>query len=397
MKSIQKPKKVSRLPFAIAFGLSLLGAPSALAQGSNLPWGQSSDQVGWETFVLVTAPSGIPGSKNVEFETWASDEDLYIANPPKWPVVPSAKILHSSVLALSRPTLRPLVTAPGQCGSPGNPQAGNFPAGACIGEEVRRNWASFQYIVGNSLYTRSGLAAAAQKKFVVNMPADSIEVKGDWVKVADLKTWLKTAIGKDLTDDQVKALYHVNSVKETSGETDYALVAFHFSSKQIKNWVWSDFEHELNPGRCDDTGCHDSFGAQIKDVPKKNSRGPNGQDINGNQDYGACVKSDAVEQMMKNGGIGDQWRHYCLKGTQITFVNADGTASLLGNSVIERIAADVPILKSSCITCHAHAAFKMNGAANGVPEVVGPFDPKSLDGMIQNDFVWGVALPLRQQ
>src|SRR5262249_49336542 len=94
--------RVSRLPLAIATSLCLFGTASALAQGSNLPWGQSSDQVGWETFVLVTAPSGIPGSKNVEFETWASDEDLYQTNPPKWPVVPSAKTLHPSALALLR-------------------------------------------------------------------------------------------------------------------------------------------------------------------------------------------------------------------------------------------------------------------------------------------------------
>jgi len=390
---------MSSRSFAIAAGLCLFGAASAFAQGSSLPWGQSSDQVGWETFVQVTAPSGIPGSKNVEFETWGSDEDLYLTDPPKWPVVPSPKVLHQSVLAIARAPARgpaPLAIGPGGCQPPNDAEAGKFPSGACIGEEVRRNWASFQYIVGNNLFTRSGLAAAAAKKFVVDMPADSIEVKGDWVKFAALKAWLKTTINKDLTDDQIRALYHVNTVKESDGDTEYALVAFHFSSKQIKNWVWSDFEHELNPGRCDDTGCHDSFGARLKDVAKKNSRGPNGQDVDGNQDYGACAKSDALELMMKNAGIGGEWRHYCMKGTQVTFVNADGTPSLLGNSVIERIAAGVPILKSSCITCHATAAFKANGQANAVREVIGPFDPNSLDGMIQNDFVWGIALQLRQ-
>ena len=383
--------------FAIATSLCLFGAASALAQGSNLPWGQSSDQVGWEAFVQVTAPSGIPGSKNVEFETWASDEDLYLTNPPKWPVAPAAKVLHPSALALLRapPGPTPEVISPGGCSDPSNPDAGKFPKGACIGEEVRRNWASFQYIVGNNLFTRSGLAAAAAKKFVVDMPADSIEVKGDWVKFAALKAWLKTAINKDLTDDQIRALYHVNTVKESDGDTEYALVAFHFSSKQIKNWVWSDFEHELNPGRCDDTGCHDSFGTQIKDVPKKNSRGSNDQDINGNQDYGACAKSDALELMMKNAGIGDEWRHYCLKGTQITFVNADGSPSVLGNSVIERIDAGVPILKSSCITCHGYAAFRMNGQAGPPRAVLGEVDKSLLDGMVLNDFIWGIGLRLR--
>ncbi|WP_316192479.1 MULTISPECIES: hypothetical protein [unclassified Bradyrhizobium] len=388
--------KFSRLLFALALGLASLDGPSAFAQGANLPWGQQSDQVGWETFVLVTAPSGIPGSQNVEFETWATDEDLYLTNPPKWPAAPSAKVLHPSVLNLSRPRLTPFVIGPGGCGTPGNAKAGDFPASGCIGEEVRRNWASFQYIVGNQLFTRAGLAAAAQKNFVVDMPADSIEVKADWVKISDLKTWLKNALNKDLTDDQVKALYHVNTVNESGVPTDYALVAFHFSSKQIKNWIWSDFEHELNPGRCDDTGCHDNFGAQIKDVPARNSRGSNGEDLHGNQDYGACLKSDAVEQMMKNAGTGSQWRHYCLKGTQIDFVNADGKPSLLGNSVIERIAADVPVLSSSCITCHANAAFKKDGSSNPVPGgPIGPFDPASIAGMVQNDFIWGIFLRLK--
>jgi hypothetical protein len=386
--------KIYRWPVALALGALVLNSASAFAQGAKLPWGQDSDQVGWETFVLVTAPSGVPGSVNVEFETWASDEDLYLTDPPKWPLGPSPKVLHPSVLSLSRPSrLQPSIIGPGGCSTPGNANAGKFPSSACIGEEVRRNWASFQYIVGNNLFTRAGLAAAAQNNFVVNMPADSIEVKADWVKLPDLKAWLKIAVGKDLQDDQIRSLYHVNTV----GGTEYALVAFHFSSKQIKNWVWSDFEHELNPGRCDDTGCHDSFGAQIKDVAAKNARGPNGEDLNGSQDYGSCIKSDAVELMMKNAGTGSQWRHYCLKGTQIDFLNADGTASLLGNSVIERIAADVPVPTSSCITCHANAAFRKDGGSNAVPAgtaSVGAFDPASITGkgMVQNDFIWGIFL-----
>jgi hypothetical protein len=379
---------IAKLLSGTIFALCVSQGPEAFAQGSPLPWGQSSDQVGWEAYVQVTAPSGVPGSANVEFETWASDEDIYRTTPPKWPTVPSPKKLHPSALNLAvsgRNVLESI--SPGACAPPGNPQAGDFPKGACIGEEVRRNWASFQYIVGNGLFSRSGLADAAKKGLVVSLPADSIEVKGDWVKLSDLKAWQHNTF----TDDQIRKLYHVNTVEEAAGKTEYALVAFHFSTKQIKNWVWVDFEHELNPGRCDDTGCHDSFGAVIKDVPAKNSRSANGQDINGNQQYGACAKSDALEKMMANAQLGEVWRHYCLKGSQITFVNADGSPSILGNSIIERINADVPILKSSCITCHAYAAFNKDGTPNGVPDgPVGAFDPKVLDGKTQNDFIWGI-------
>ena len=135
--------------------------------------------------------SGIPGSKNVEFETWASDDDIYIANPPRWPAINAPEVLRPSALGVAvAHGLRPLVIGPGGCTKPQNPQAGNFPVDSCIGEEVRRNWASFQYIVGNNLFTHAGLAAAYQSGFKVNMPADSVEVKGDWVKVTDLITWL---------------------------------------------------------------------------------------------------------------------------------------------------------------------------------------------------------------
>jgi hypothetical protein len=381
--------KATILQLSFAIGLCFVGAPNVLAQGTALPWGQSSDQVGWETFALVTAPAGIAGSNDVEFETWATDEDIYLTTPPRWPVSPSPKKLHPSVLNLATKRL-PLVIGPDSCAPPGNANAGNFPSSACLGEEVRRNWASFRYIVGNNLYSKAGLAAAAQSGLVVSLPADSIEVKAEWIKLSDLKLWQNNAY----SDAQLKTLYHINTVEGSDGvRVEYALIAFHFSTKQIKNWVWSDFEHELNPGRCDDTGCHDSFGAMVKDVPAKNSQSPSGDNVNGNQPYGECAKSTAVEQMLQNADIGSVWRHYCLKGTQVTFINADGTPTLLGNSVIERIVADVPIRKSSCMTCHAFAAFKKDGSPNDIPSApIGQFDPAAIAGMTQNDFIWGIFI-----
>jgi hypothetical protein len=67
---------------------------SAWAQGSNLPWGVSSDQIAWETFTQVVSPAGQPGKKLVVFETWASDQDLYATNPPTWPSVNAPKRLQ---------------------------------------------------------------------------------------------------------------------------------------------------------------------------------------------------------------------------------------------------------------------------------------------------------------
>jgi hypothetical protein len=377
-----------RLGIVILF--CLFAGAKSFGQGATLPWGQPSDQLAWELYAQVNAPSGIPGSKNVEFETWASDADIYTTTPPMWPTINAPKVLQASALgAALAHGLKPFVIGPGGCTSPLNPAAGNFPNGACIGEEVRRNWASFQYIVGNNLYSVAGLAVAAQNGFKVNMPADSVEVKGDWVRVTDLLKW-QPSLG---TATDIEEIYHTNFVNEGSVNIEYALVAFHFSSKQISNWVWADFEHERNPGRCDDTGCHDSFGAAVADVSPKNSRDANGNDINGNQDYGACAKSAAVDLLLKNANMEQVWWHYCLKGTQITFTNPDGSNTLLGNSVIERINADVPILSSSCMTCHAFASFGMDGSRHAVPKgPIGPFDPAKLNGMTQNDFIWGISL-----
>jgi hypothetical protein len=128
--------RIARSFSFVIFGLCVSYAPQASAQGSLLPWGQSSDQVGWETFVQVTAPSGIPGNVNVEFETWASDEDIYRTSPPKWPSVPSPKRLHPSVLNMvasarvnqsASPRFSLEAITPGTCAPPSNPQAGDFP------------------------------------------------------------------------------------------------------------------------------------------------------------------------------------------------------------------------------------------------------------------------------
>ena len=83
---------------AIAIVAALVGvSSSASAQGVTLPWGQSSDMVGWTEFARITAPSG--QAKKVEFETWATDEDIYVKDPAVWPGINQPKILQTSALA----------------------------------------------------------------------------------------------------------------------------------------------------------------------------------------------------------------------------------------------------------------------------------------------------------
>jgi hypothetical protein len=366
---------------ALTVALVMLAHDAALAQGGPLPWGQSSDMVAWETFVQITAPSGNPQTTNVEFETWASDQDIYRTSPPRWPLPGAPKQLLVSALGNIRLRHGPLpfVIAPSQCTQSYDPaaaKAAGFPSDGCIGEEVRRNWASFQYIVSNQLYSVAGLKAAFAKGLKVDLPADAIELKGDWIRVTDAMKWY------NIDAQKVHELFYTNTATDGATTAEFALVSFHFSTKQIKNWVWSDFEHQMTPGRCDDIGCHDSFGATVPDVPARTPP---------NQSYGECQKTPALEAMLANAGISSVWKNYCLKGSQITFTQADGKPTLLGNSVIERINAGVPVLQSSCITCHAYASFDSTGSTGGppTPDQIGNVDPSKLQGLMTNDFIWG--------
>ncbi len=82
-----------------------------------------------------------------------------------------------------------------------------------------------------------------------------------------------------------------------------------------------------------------------------------------------------------------------MKGTQTEFVAADGS-KLLGNSVIEPLAADIPISNSSCITCHSGALFEkttgvpFTGILNASP--VGPMPAYDKSKYASYDFVYGL-------
>lgn len=366
-------------------------------QGQTMPWGQTSDQIAWLTYAQIVAPSGAPNVKAAEFETWASDQDIYQATPV-WPALGTAKKLQMSVLGKAgmthgAPRTRgALLVSPNGCSAPnGMPWAipagtagigSGFPAGACVGEEVRRNWASYQYIVRNNLYTQAGMAAAfANPDLTVSLPTDAVEFKGDWVLVPTLMAWLK------LTDQQITQAYYTNSVTAGGATRNYALVSFHFSTKQQGNWVWSDFEHANNPGRCDTIGCHDSYGATVANVEPNASAW---------QAYGACAKSPQVAALLQSAGLSPVWSNYCLKGSQVTSTQGDGkTPVLLGNSMIEAIAADVPMAQSSCQSCHATASFDQNGLPNQIAlgtNPIGNVDPALMTGFKSADFIWGILL-----
>ena len=139
---------------------------TALNPALNAP-----DRVAWCLFVYVNSQASTSGNNNALFETWASDDDTFQPNP-QWPTATTvAKPLRAPILPhLARQaragTLTPFVL-PFQSG----PQC---PQGQlCIGEEVRRNFATFDFIKKNNLFTRDGLKAFTQ---TITFPSDSIEV-----------------------------------------------------------------------------------------------------------------------------------------------------------------------------------------------------------------------------
>jgi len=173
-----------------------------------------------------------------------------------------------------------------------------------------------------------------------------------------------------------------------------ALVALHIITKQVPNWTWATFEHWKNPGRCDDTGCRDAFGAAEPVVAAQ--RKP---DLG----YPQCRPSEALRRMFAAAGIADVWLNYCLKGTQSDFVTSTGAPTLLGNSVAETINAGVPHGRSSCITCHAEAAFDRRGRmARAEPKVGAPrpswfisTGSAAAPQFRQADFVWAIPFCAR--
>jgi len=346
----------------------------------------NSDEFLWQLFTEFAAPAqaGVPAP--VVFETWASDADTF-STTPTWPAPGAAKKFQASVLGGANAQTHGAIDVP--CVQPPNGALGGFPTSGtptpCIAEEVKRNKPQFDYIVGNNLNTQAGLAAAYANNVDVQMPLSAISIKGDWIKVPTLIAWIP---GLDNVET-VREYYYTYVENGDTGPVEYALVSLHISSRQNANWVWGSLEHELNPGRCDDLGCYDTFGA-VEPVVLPNRFQVNSQ-------YGSCDKSAALQLLMSNAQLSPVWQNYCMKSTQVDYSAADGTPYALGNSVIERITGNGTVVASSCIACHVYASFGSDGAPTKAATAMLPFNPTGepipavLDGALKFDFMWGVV------
>lgn len=342
---------------------------------------QNSDEFIWRLFTQFTAPT--PGAQppSVRFDTWASDADTFAANPV-WPSPDRPRKFQASALLSAKLHGSGPIDLP--CAPPGNAAVGGFPVDGtpapCIAEEVRRNRPQFEYIKKNGLNTKAGLATAYKNALDVQMPLDAIAVKGDWVPVQTLLKWIPE-LG---SVERIRTLYYTS----VSDQVEYAVVSLHVSSRQNPNWVWGTFEHQKNPGRCDDLGCYDSYGAK-QPVVAPNRRAVNTQ-------YGACAKSAPLLALMREAKLSPVWQNYCLKSTQVDYAAADGTPYALGNSVIERVVGNGTVTASSCIACHAYASFNAAGEPSLAAKAMLPFNPTGaplpavLKGSLKFDFMWGV-------
>ncbi len=333
-----------------------------------------SDRYMWEVFTSIVKPAASPGT--AVFETWATDEDIYQANP-SWPSAGAERRIHASRRQVNfhfaGSDLPP-------CATPENPWVANFPLKGCLAEMVYRDRLQYNYIVNNGLNTQAGAAAFYASRKVVSFPGKSMALKVDWVPIKDLLKWVP----------ELGSLANVRQAYYTviSEGVEYGMVAMHISTAANPNWVWGTFEHQNNPGRCDAIGCYDSFGARKRVVLPDESK-PNTQ-------YGACKKTPELKSIMNAAGLSSVWENYCLKSTQVTYTNDDGKPTVLTNSVTERLSVNGELI-GSCITCHANAAFGSTGAPTNAAMTMLAYNPvgKPIKDVFKdakaNDFMWGIV------
>jgi hypothetical protein len=310
------------------------------------------------------------GSDNVVFETWASDADTFV-DKPRWPDA-VRKVLINRV--------QPVNSKQQGAVSPARHCAAGRVAW-CIGKESLRNRPAFDFIVDNNLTTQRGLAVFFGR--TMDFPIDTIEVKAEWLPLSELKAW------NGVSAEDAASLYYINKARFGGETVPVALVALHITTKLVPSWTWATFEHWKNPGRCDDEGCRDTFGA-AQPVVAANQKPEHG--------YDKCAPSESLRRLFAEAGVADIWLNYCLKGTQTDFITTTGEPTRLGNSVAETVNAGVPHGRSSCMTCHAEAAFDKRGKpAKADPNIGAPL-PKWFIGsgtreapqFRQADFVWAV-------
>lgn len=272
----------------------------------------------------------------------------------------------------------------------------------------------------------------------IDLPSNSVMIKSNWMH-KDLAKKLNMSNDENnpyITKYMATELNDPKTNESCLWKGEHYLVAFHISSKDIPQWVWTTFEHVNLPGRCDITGCNDSFGFKSSDkLPKDvfdNYVAPKVKSDNFASastvfDRNKLYKPEEIKSQLasvfKAANIGSgkstsknepdpqdkAWLSYRLKGSQIDFTDHTGRPTHLGNSVTEAGFMD----GSSCVSCHSRAGigisnkqaefFKLSvfnltvsdyGYAKSVNGIPNPnwfnesSSPPELT-VLQTDFIWG--------
>ena len=332
-----------------------------------------------------------------------------------------------------------------------------------VAEVVYNNKPMKEYVFANNFYNTQGLAAAfnaAQTALTNDAPYHTIKQDGIKTRIqfpygsAMFKTdWLLEEdahkLGMFNTPEAPFITRYIESPVGDGTATGnkfkagmYYLVAVTVGAKYLPNWIWFAIEHVNNPGRCDYTGCNDSFGYTTSDKvgtnmannfikPKQQNDGlvDSSMIFDTGKVYKSGTITPALSEIYKKLGIGQKddnnpkvvsvndkgWMSYRLKGSQIDFTDEAGRPTLLGNSVTEGGFVNT----SSCLTCHVRAAVNEKGVSstnaagfmnklniigyntspNGVPDPNWFYtedEPTAIEGL-QFDYVWGIlfAQPLK--
>lgn len=338
-------------------------------------------------------------------------------------------------------------------------------------ELVYRNDSFVRYTTGQELYSQSGLAklfarvsGEARNSIPyrptgqgVSYPTDAVMFKVDWIPEVIM---LDLGYISDHDNDPAtppqnpEAPYITMRINASTGDGKpyakslYYMAAITGSSKALPNWHWYAFEHVANLGRCDFTGCNDSFGFTTRVTIKApnqpaDAKKPEMITIDSNFitphtvddqlkdksdlfDLGKAYPSGAMAgelaALFTGTGIANganpvnpdrpqitdpAWKSYRLKGTQTQYFNRDGYTTIVGASITEGGFVN----SASCMSCHVQASVNAEGT-NGVPGVGGTGrlnlfgigtvvdgGPSSSDfydsgttnqRAVQSDFVWGI-------
>ncbi|HEY0310979.1 MAG TPA: hypothetical protein VGC56_00640 [Allosphingosinicella sp.] len=315
------------------------------------------------------------------------------------------------------------------------------------------NRSMYDYAFKNNLYNSDGLVTVlnnANADLDTNSPFRVRSVPGRLTTISfKIDGWMvrsqwiskQDAIAAGVKDDPQNPFIRIvlgahrnyNFNPETFPPGEYWLMSFHLSTKDIPVWFWADFWHVNAPGRCDYTGCNDSYGYfSGSNVPAGVSRnfippatrqapardGGMAQLYITGTTYPAGTATPALATLLRKMGIGTgaaagpmpapgdpAWLSYRLRGSQWDFTDPAGRPSYVGAT-----ASNGGIVTgTSCVSCHATAGTLATGPS---PQVLGVYfnwagAPNAANFnlnarpatnlILQNDFVWGFmhTVPLK--